>query len=104
LATHLGLIYDTPSIGCAKSILIGNPDGDLGLEKGASVKLTHPKTGKTIGLLLRTKTNCKPMVISIGHKVSLAFAKKVILYFSETYRVPEITRQPHLLSNVIRTG
>ena len=104
LATHLGLIFDTPSIGCAKSILIGEPAEERALEKGSSVRLLHPKTGKTVGMLLRTKRNCRPMVISIGHKVSLAFAKKVVLYFSDKYRVPEITRQAHLLSNVIRTG
>lgn len=99
LATHIGIIYDIPSIGCAKNILFGNPADELPLKAGAYVNLLHPEKKKIIGSLVRTKDACKPIVVSVGHKITLSLARRVILHFCGKYRLPEIIRQPHLLSH-----
>src|SRR6516225_432143 len=68
IASHLGLWLDLPTIGCAKSILIGRHE-PLSEEAGASVPL---KAGnEVIGAVVRTRTRVKPMIISLGHRISL---------------------------------
>ncbi|MCD6385030.1 endonuclease V [Candidatus Sumerlaeota bacterium] len=99
LATHLGIIYDIPTIGCAKSILFGEPAGELPLRAGSYVNLLHPDQKKILGYIVRTKDACRPVVVSPGHKISLPLARRVILQFCGKYRLPEIIRQPHILSH-----
>ena len=96
LASHLGLFLDIPTIGCAKSLLCGKFE-QPGLEKGNSSKLNNDK-GETIGAVVRTKTNVKPLFISIGHKVDLASAIHWVLQCCQGYRLPEPTRLAHLAS------
>lgn len=100
LATHLGVIYDKPSIGCAKSRLVGEYD-ELDNERFAVSDLTLD--GKVIGSVLKTKLNCKPVFISQGHKISLRQALTIIRRTTTRYRLPTPTRQAHILSNKIRT-
>src|ERR1700682_222661 len=70
IASHLGLWLDLPTIGCAKSILRGKYDEQaLGENAGAWVPLTYKR--ETIGAVLRTRTRVKPMIISLGHRISL---------------------------------
>ena len=101
LASHLGVIYDCPAIGCAKSLLFGIPEGELSEKAGSWIPIRHPKTGVIIASLVRTRDCCRPVIVSSGHKVSLPFERRLILDFCGGYRIPEITRQPHLLSNEI---
>ena len=96
LASHLGLFLDIPTIGCAKSLLCGKFE-QPGLEKGNSSKLNNDK-GEIIGAVVRTKTNVKPLFISIGHKVDLASAIHWVLQCCQGYRLPEPTRLAHLAS------
>lgn len=93
IASHLGLLLDTPTIGCAKSRLCGSSimPGD---EPGSYEKITD--NGEIIGATLRTKTGVKPLYISTGHKINLENAVYWIMKCCRGYRLPEPTRLAHL--------
>ncbi len=93
LATHLGVIIDKPSIGCAKSRLCGS-HREPGPEKGSYTQL-YDDDGETIGAVLRTRTNVKPVYVSIGHRVDLPTAIEYVLGCCTKYRLPETTRYAH---------
>ena len=99
LACHLGLWLDLPSIGCAKSILVGKAKSP-GKKPGSLAPLKDGK--EVIGTALRTKHDIKPVYVSVGHKIDLASAVRVTLACCRGYRVPEPTRQAHLHVNVLR--
>ncbi|MEZ4887221.1 MAG: deoxyribonuclease V [Chitinophagales bacterium] len=101
IACHLGLLTDTPTIGCAKKIFVGTHE-DLGEEQG-SVADIHYK-GEIVGAALRTRKNVKPVYISAGHKITLAEAIEVMKNCALNYRIPEPTRQAHLMVNELRRG
>jgi len=93
LASHLGLLLNTPTIGCAKSLLCGRhemPDE----EPGSFAEIID--WGETIGAALRTKTGTKPIYVSIGHKIDLQTAIHWVLECCRGYRLPEPTRLAHL--------
>jgi deoxyribonuclease V len=96
LACHLGVLTDIPSIGVAKSRLIGE-HGPLPPGKGSWVPLTDK--GETIGAVLRTRDNVSPVYVSIGHRISLASAIDYVLRCTPRYRLPETTRQAHRLAS-----
>lgn len=96
IACHLGVALDLPTIGCAKSILVGRaatPENQI----GAWTPLVD--NGETIGAALRTKLNTKrvtnPVYVSIGHRVDLETAIDFVLRCCRGYRVPETTRYAH---------
>jgi deoxyribonuclease V len=93
LASHLGLCLDIPTIGCAKSRLIGKHD-EVPAERGCHVSLYDDR--EVIGEVVRTKTNVKPMYISVGHKIDLTSAVQWVLQCSGDYRLPVPTRLAHL--------
>lgn len=93
LASHLGLLLDTPTIGCAKSRLCGRHEV-LASEAGSSVDLVD--NGEIIGAVLRTKADTSPLYISIGHKVDLETAIHWVLACCRGYRIPEPLRLAHL--------
>lgn len=90
LACHLGIIFDVPSIGCAKTKLLGEHQ-ELERERGAVTPLID--NNEVIGNVLRTQTNINPIYISVGHRISLSTACEWILKLSPKYRLPETTRQ-----------
>ena len=92
LACHLGLLADIPTIGCAKSLLVGDHDS-LGEERGATADLMHK--GEAIGVALRSRVGVKPLYISVGHKVDLASAARWVLSCCTGYRLPQTTRMAH---------
>lgn len=107
LAAHLGLFFDKPTIGCAKSKLIGQFE-EPPLEKGAYTLLKDKKRMKpdtqytirntqyeTIGAVVRTRTNVKPVFVSVGNKCLLKDAIKITLACAVRYRLPEPTRLAH---------
>jgi deoxyribonuclease V len=96
LACHLGVLTDTPSIGVAKSRLIGEHDA-LAPEKGSWVPLRDQ--GEVIGAVLRTRTAVKPLFVSVGHRVSLKTAIRYVLACTTRYRLPETTRRAHHLAS-----
>ena len=92
LASHLGLILDRPTIGCAKSRLWGRyeePDA----EQGAYTYLTDKE--EVIGAAVRTRTNVRVVYVSIGHRISLDSARTWTLACCQGYRLPETTRHAH---------
>ena len=101
LACHLGLLLNIPTIGCAKSCLIGDYHSP-GDRRGDYSLLTHK--GETIGAVLRTQDRTKPVFVSIGHRVSLATACAMILRLAPSYRLTEPIRQANRLANYIRHG
>jgi deoxyribonuclease V len=96
LASHLGLLLNLPTIGCAKSRLIGEFKA-VGLDKGNFSILRN--RGRVIGAVLRTRKGVKPLFISPGNKINLKDSLKMVLGCSIRYRMPEPTRQAHLLVN-----
>lgn len=99
LASHLGLWLDLPTIGCAKSRLCGE-HGAPGLRKGDRVPLLVE--GEERGTLLTTRDQVKPLYISPGHLLDLDSAAALVLSCTSRYRLPEPTRQAHLLTNQLR--
>ncbi len=93
LASHLGLLLNMPTIGCAKSILCGNHEA-LGDEPGSYAKMVD--RGEIIGAALRTKLGVKPVYVSIGHKVDLNTTISWVMNCCRGYRLPEPTRLAHL--------
>jgi len=101
LAAHIGLWLDLPTIGCAKSRLCGE-HGEVGLHVGDYAPLLL--NGKTVGAVLRTRLNVKPVFVSPGHRMDLPTAIRIVLDTGKGYRLPEPTRQAHLLANRLRAG
>jgi len=99
LAAHLGLFFDSPTIGCAKSRLTGVFE-EPAQAKGGYSGLTN--AGETIGVVLRTRTNVKPLFISIGNRCTLKDAIKIVLACTTKYRLPEPTRLAHQFVSKIR--
>lgn len=99
IASHLGLVLDKPTLGCAKSILVGTHE-PLEAQKGSMAPLVHH--GETVGYAVRTKDRVNPVFVSCGHRVSNETAVRWVLECARGYRLPEPTRQAHLASNVLR--
>jgi len=93
LASHLGLFLDTPTIGCAKSLLCGSHEVP-GAEPGSYAEVVD--RGEIIGAALRTKLGVQPVYVSIGHKVDLQAAIYWVLECCRGFRIPEPTRLAHL--------
>lgn len=97
LASHLGVLLDVPSIGCAKTRFIGTHD-EPDVEAGCYTDLwDHDDQGndELIGAVLRTRDNVKPLYISVGHKLDLPTALDLVLDCGAGYRLPEPTRLAH---------
>jgi deoxyribonuclease V len=93
IAAHLGLFFDMPTIGCAKSRLCGTYK-EPALEAGYFEELTD--NNEAVGVVLRTKSATKPVFISIGNKISIEDAIYWVMRCCRGYRLPEPTRLAHL--------
>jgi deoxyribonuclease V len=89
IAAHLGVVTDIPSIGVAKSRLIGT-HGPVPEEKGGWTPLMDKD--EVIGAVLRTRKNVKPVFVSPGHRIGLESAIRLVLACTPRYRLPETTR------------
>lgn len=101
LASHLGLLFGIPAVGCAKSRLCGEHK-ETGPDVGdwTPLKLNN----RTIGAVLRTRKGVKPVYVSVGHLIDLRSAIKMVLSSNSGYRLPEPTRIAHHLVNDARLG
>jgi deoxyribonuclease V len=99
IASHLGLWLDIPSIGSAKSLLVGR-HGPLADEPGATAELID--RGEVVGVALRTRRGVNPLYVSIGHRVDLPTAAHYVLSCCRRYRLPEPQRQAHLAASGYR--
>ena len=96
IACHLGVLADLPSIGVAKSRLIGS-HSTIAETRGSQVPLMD--SDERIGVVLRTRTRVKPLYVSIGHRIGLTTAVQFVLACTPKYRLPETTRwADHLAS------
>jgi len=92
LASHLGVVLDLPSIGCAKSLLIGTHK-TLAQKAGNWTPLIDEKAGgEQIGAVVRTRTGVRPIYVSQGHRVSLESSIRLTLAVTDGYRIPRPTR------------
>jgi deoxyribonuclease V len=89
LACHVGVVYDVPTIGCAKTHLIGEA-GEPDLARGSIAQLLSE--GEIIGSVLRTRDGVKPLYVSPGHRISIGTACKWVLQLTPRYRLPEPIR------------
>lgn len=89
IACHIGIIADLPTIGVAKSILVGKFES-LGEQRGSTAPLIHKN--ELIGVALRTKNKTQPVYVSVGHRISLETAVNYVLQCAPKYRLPETTR------------
>ena len=103
IASHVGLFLNRPTLGCAKSVLVGR-HAELAEERGSWQPLVDPKNEETVGAALRTKTRVQPIYVSPGHLIDLAGAIELTLRSDGGYRQPEPTRRAHLLVNALRRG
>ena len=89
IACHIGVIVDLPTIGCAKSRLIGT-HCRLGNRKGATTALTD--RSQTIASVVRSRDDVRPVFVSVGHLIQLRAAVRIVLACTTRYRLPEPTR------------
>ena len=101
LASHLGLFLDVPTIGCAKSLLVGSFE-EPGEEKGSATDLVH--RGEIVGRAVRTRSRVSPVFVSVGNGVDLESAVELVLACCTRYRLPETTRRAHDAANRLRRG
>lgn len=101
LACHLGLLLNLPSVGVAKSRLVGEAK-EPGQRRGSSTSIHHE--GEVVGRLLRTRDRVKPLYISVGHKLTLEDAVALVLMMGEGFRLPEPTRQADKLVSMLARG
>jgi len=99
LASHMGLILNVSSVGCAKTKLIGE-HGEVEGAAGDYAELFFG--GRAVGAVVRTKKRVKPIYVSQGHRVGLRQSIQLALSCCRGYRIPEPVRQAHLLVNRMR--
>jgi deoxyribonuclease V len=92
IASHIGLFLDVPTVGCAKTRLSG-AHAAVPAAKGGWQPLVD--RGETIGAVLRTQANVKPVFVSVGHRATLDTARELVLRCATRYRLPEPTRAAH---------
>jgi deoxyribonuclease V len=101
LASHIGLFLDVPTVGCAKSLLVGRFE-EPGVEKGSVADLVH--RGEVVGKVVRTRERVAPVYVSVGNGIDLDSAVALVLACCTRYRLPEPTRQAHNAANRFRRG
>ena len=99
LACHGGFLFGLPSVGCAKTILVGEHE-PLPPERGARAPLVHK--GEVVATAIRLRERAAPVFVSPGHMMDLETAVQVVLAVSAGYREPETTRRAHRAVNAAR--
>ena len=99
LACHVGVELDWPTVGCAKSRLIGDYR-EPGMAKGCACQLKQD--GEVIGSVVRSRAEVKPLYVSVGHRVVLDEAVRVVLRCCRRYRICEPIRAAHELVSELR--
>jgi deoxyribonuclease V len=99
IASHIGVLVNKPTIGCAKSRLTGS-FVEPGRRKGSFSPVVDDD--EIIGAVLRTRADVKPVFVSVGHKCTLQDAISIVLKCTTRYRLPEPSRLAHQLVNRIK--
>ncbi len=90
IACHIGVLLDKPSIGCAKSLLVGE-HRELAEPAGSTCPLYFQ--GERVGIVLRTRESVKPIYVTTGHRVSLESAVRIVKKCVDGFRIPKPTRE-----------
>ena len=101
LASHVGLLLDVPTVGCAKTVLVGKFE-EPGAEKRSAAEMVH--RGEVVGKAVRTRERVSPVYVSVGNGIDLDSAVELVLSCCTRYRLPEPTRQAHNAANRLRRG
>lgn len=101
IACHVGLLINRPTLGCAKSVLVGKYE-EPEMERGSWTEMVDK--GEVVGAAVRTKTKVQPIFVSPGHLIDLEGAIRLTLECDGGYRQPEPTRRAHHLVNALRRG
>ena len=99
IASHIGVLLNVPTIGCAKSRLVGTYK-EPGFKKGSWSSLSYAE--EIVGAVLRTKDNVKPLFVSPGHRIDIQGSIDIVLACSQKYRIPEPLRKADFLSKKIK--
>lgn len=99
LASFLGVVLGLPTVGCAKSRLIGD-HADPPPGRGAWTLLRDK--GETVGAVLRTRAGVRPVYVSPGHLTDLEQAIGLILACGGGFRIPEPLRRADRLSKAFK--
>lgn len=99
IASHIGVLLDLPTVGCAKSRLVGEFETP-GWERGAHSFLHYHET--IVGAVVRTRDYVRPLFISPGHKVSPKNAMEIVLQTTCGFRIPEPLRRADFLSKQVK--
>ena len=99
LACHLGVLTGIPAVGCAKSVLVGEA-GEVSPSRGSKAPLEH--RGERVGTALRTRDGVRPVFVSVGHRVDLEAAERLILDCAIGFRLPEPVRRADRLVSEAR--
>jgi len=99
IASHIGLLVDVPTVGFAKSILVGKHE-PLDEKRGSWKPLVY--RGKTVGAAVRTKDRVNPIFVSPGNRIDLEWSIEAAIICSGKYRIPEPTRRAHVEVNRLR--
>ena len=99
IASHVGVLLDIPTIGCAKSRLIGTYK-EPGPKKGTFSSLLYKK--EIVGVVLRTKDSVKPLFVSPGNRIDIQGSIEIVLACSQRYRIPEPLRRADFISKKIK--
>jgi deoxyribonuclease V len=101
IASHIGVLLDTPTIGCAKSRLVGAYE-EPGKERGDRSPLSYG--GTIVGAVLTTRSGVKPLFISPGHRITKEESVEIILRCATRYRLPEPLRRADHISRELKRG
>jgi deoxyribonuclease V len=122
IASHLGIVLDTPTIGCAKSVLIGSYEeparnagswtpllaptlaGEKTAAESSVAKMTASPKLERIGAALRTRDGVNPIFVSSGHHISLPRAIKLTLAVCDGFRIPRPTRLADQFVGAVKRG
>ena len=101
IASHFGVLANTPTVGCAKKVLCGQYEEPASTSRSSSPLIFK---NEVIGAALRTKNAVKPVFVSPGHLMDIPGAIDIITQCIGRYRIPEPTRLAHNMVNQFRLG
>jgi deoxyribonuclease V len=98
LASHLGVLFDLPAFGIAKSLYLGT-HAEPGPRRGEWTPLVEGD--EVLGRAVRTQTDVNPVYVSVGHRIGLPDATDLAIALSSHFRIPEPTRQADIVSRQV---
>ena len=98
IASHVGVLLDTPSIGVAQNRLCGEYKEPK--DVGDHSPLMYE--GKTIGYVYKSKKNCRPIFISPGHRISLKSSLEIVKNCIRDLKLPVPVHLAHIHANKMK--